>query len=339
MVCRPLRRLAPLVVAVLHVVATAAAGGTLLAERNEAVCQQIKEVHRLSDTQTARLRSVFVKSGYIGQGNPVITEHPMTPEQCREKVRGSGIEYANPFFEKICGGPYMAPLHDPKTEKPEDARVCIDQFEFPNVPCAYPVVWVRPIEAVEICATMGKRLCDAHEWEGACAGRLEPPDYDFELARGLAPGVAVSRLRSAHNRNAAPSKSWSYGPSDRRGVCATSSRKSRGCDGGGWTKCGSNTFPVGAFPQCVSALGVYDLNGNAAEHMNLPLREDQMASRGREYGYTEMKGSWFVFDAMHAHEDWCRWRAPYWHGTRVMDGHGHHNYHLGFRCCKTRAVP
>jgi hypothetical protein len=83
-------------------------------------------------------------------------------------------------------------------------------------------------------------------------------------------------------------------------------------------------------------LGVYDLNGNAAEHMNLPLSLDQMASSGsEELGYTEMKGSWFIFDTYRAHEDWCRWRAPFWHGTRVMDPQSHANYHLGFRCCKT----
>jgi hypothetical protein len=334
-----IRRLAPLVLALPFVLASGAAAGASLAERNEALFRQIQDVHRLTVAQTARIRAVFARSGFIGQGNPAITEHPMTPDQCREKIRGLGVEYGNPTFDTICGGPYMAPLYDPTTETPEDARVCIDQFEFPDVPCAYPVVWVRPIEAVEICEAMGKRLCDAHEWEGACAGRLGPPDYDFELARGLAPGVAVQRLRGVHNRKAASSKTWSYGPTYRTGVCGTSSRKSRGCDGGGWTKCGSNTFPAGAFPQCRSPLGVYDLNGNAAEHMNLPLREDQMASRGREHGYTEMKGSWFVFDAAYAHEDWCRWRAPFWHGTRVMDGRGHHNYHLGFRCCKTRALP
>src|ERR1051326_6912852 len=96
-----------------------------------------------------------------------------------------------------------------KPEKPENGRVCIDQFEFPDVPCAYPVVWVKPIEAVEICEAMGKRLCDAHEWEGACAGRLEPPDYDFDLGRGLPPGVAVERLRAAHNRKDGSSKTWS----------------------------------------------------------------------------------------------------------------------------------
>lgn len=339
MISRPFHRVAPFVLALPLAVASMAGGESLLAERNETLFGQIQETHRLTDAQMDRMRAVFAKAGVIGQGNPAVTEHPMTPEQCRERVREAGVESSPPRFERICGAPHMAPLYDPNTETLEDARVCIDQFEFPNVPCAYPVVWVRPIEAVEICETMGKRLCDAHEWEGACAGRLEPPDYDFELARGLAPGAAVSRLRSAHNRKAGASKTWSYGPSYQTGTCATTSRKSRGCDGGDWAKCGSNTFPVGAFPRCRSPLGVYDLNGNVAEHMNLPLRENEMASRGRDYGYTEMKGSWFVFDAVRAHEDWCRWRAPYWHGSRVMADKGHHNYHLGFRCCKARAAP
>ncbi len=72
--------------------------------------------------------------------------------------------------------------------------------------------------------------------------------------------------------------------------------------------------------------------------MNLPLDESQMASRGsRKLGVTEMKGSWFAFDDFRAHEDWCRWRAPYWHGTRVLDPKSHANYHLGFRCCKSLA--
>jgi hypothetical protein len=70
--------------------------------------------------------------------------------------------------------------------------------------------------------------------------------------------------------------------------------------------------------------------------MNLPLNEDQMASRGSTaLGFTEMKGRWFIFDTYRAHEDWCRWRAPFWHGSRVMDASSHSNYHLGFRCCKT----
>jgi formylglycine-generating enzyme required for sulfatase activity len=198
------------------------------------------------------------------------------------------------------------------------------------------VVWVKAREAALLCEAVGKRLCDAHEWECACAGALEAPDYRFDLAKGVPPATAIERMRAAHNRAEAPRRTWSYGPEYRKGVCATSSHKTPGCDGGGWSLCGSNTFPAGSFPACRSPLGVYDLNGNAAEHMNLPLEPGEMASRGsRELGYTEMKGSWFVFDEFRAHDDWCRWRAPFWHGSRVLDAHSHANYHLGFRCCKT----
>ena len=246
------------------------------------------------------------------------------------------VHYENATFERICGAKCMAPLYNPAVEKAEDARACIDQFEFPDIPCVYPVVWVRAREAALLCRAMGKRLCDAHEWEGACAGALLPPDYRFDLAKGVPPNVAIGRMREAHNRLYGSHQVWAYGSHYEKGICACSSFKTPGCDGGSWTGCGSNTFPAGSFPDCRSSLGVYDLHGNAAEHMNLPLNEGQMASRGSlELGYTEMKGSWFIFDTTYAHPDWCRWRAPFWHGSRVMDAGSHHNYHLGFRCCKT----
>ena len=305
-------------------------------QQNEILFRQLQAVHKLSDAQMSAIRKIFAKSGYIGQGNPQVARHPATPEDCEAKLKRLSVSYDNPTFEKICGGKYLAPLYDPARQKPEDAKVCIDQFEFPDIPCAYPVVWVKAREAAEICWAMGKRLCDAHEWEGACAGSLQPPDYNWELAKGLSANAAVERMRSVHNRADAPAKSWSYGPEYQRGICAASGQKTPGCNGGGWTGCGSNTFPGGDFPECRSPLQVYDLNGNAAEHMNLPLKAEQMSSLGsHELGYTEMKGSWFIFDTYRAHEDWCRWRAPYWHGSRVMDEHSHANYHLSFRCCKS----
>jgi formylglycine-generating enzyme required for sulfatase activity len=307
-----------------------------LHDQNETLFRQLQQVHGLSDAQMKAVRSIFTKSGYIGQGNPAITRHPVTPEACQDKLNGLGVSYENPRFEKICKGKYMAPLYDPSRQRPEDAVACIDQFEFPDIPCAYPVVWVKAREAAEICSAEGKRLCDAHEWEGACEGRLGEPDYRFDFAGTASPAEAIRRRRAAHNQTEGVRKTWSYGAAYRTGICGTSSQKSPDCAGDGWSKCGSNTFPDGTFPECRSPLQVYDLNGNAAEHMNLPLTESQMASRGsRELGYTEMKGSWFVFDKFRAHEDWCRWRAPFWHGSRVMDEHSHANYHLGFRCCKT----
>jgi len=307
-----------------------------LEKSNELLFSQIQQVHRLGAAQMQRLRSIFARSGFIGQGNPAITRHPVTPEQCQSNMPGGANAYANASFERICGGKYMAPLYDPRTQSPKDAKACIDQFEYPDIPCTYPVVWTKASEAAQICSAMGKRLCDAHEWEGACAGALEPPDYRFDLAAGVSANSAVGRMRAAHNGKYAPSQSWSYGPAYQRGVCAADSQKSATCPGGGYNKCGSNTYPTGSFAECKSALGVYDLNGNAAEHMNLPLRPDQMASRGStRLGVTEMKGSWFIFDKYRAHPDWCRWRAPFWHGTKVMSDASHANYHLGFRCCKT----
>lgn len=306
-------------------------GQSALDQQNALLFQQLEQVHKLTPAQLAAVKEIFARSGIIGQGNPAVTRHPMSVEECKARAPNGGRGYANPQFERICGAKYMAPLYDPRSERPQDATACIDQFEFPDIPCTYPVVWVRAREAAEICAAMGKRICDAHEWEGACAGALEPPDYRF----GIGPG-SVSSAASAHNNEYASSKSWAYGPAYRKGICAAASQKTPGCNGGSFSGCGSNTYPTGAFPDCHSTLGVYDQHGNAAEHMNLPLEPDQMASAGStKLGVTEMKGSWFIFDHYYAHQDWCRWRAPFWHGSRVMSSSSHSNYHLGFRCCKT----
>lgn len=305
-------------------------------EETETLLRRIGDVHELTAEQDAALRAVFASSRYIGQGNPAVTVHPATPAQCQARLDELGVTYENPRFEAICGAKYMAPLYDPATQTPEDANACIDMFEFPDIPCTYPVVWVRAREAAQMCAAIGRRLCDAHEWEGACAGSLQPPDYRFDLIEGLSPSAAAGRMRATHNAVYDADKVWAYGDEYRTGICAAASNKTAGCDGGGWGACGSNTYPTGMFPACRSPLGVYDQHGNAAEHMNLPLSREQMASNGSEtLGYTEMKGSWFIFDSFKAHEDSCRWRAPFWHGGEVMAPDSHHNYHLGFRCCKT----
>jgi formylglycine-generating enzyme required for sulfatase activity len=310
-----------------------------LAERNEAMFRQMQEVRGVSRAEIDRIRQIFAGSpnGWMGQGNPAVTRHPMTPEEAAARLGGSVAQvqqsYRNREYERICGEPFMVPLYDPATQSPRDATVCADMFEYPNIPMAYPVVWVRASEAAQLCAAEGKRIGDAHEWEGAAAGQLLPPDYPFDRVRGMGMSAAVNTMRSIHNqRYASTSGTYSIGQW-RSGVCATGSFKNASCNGGSFTGCGSNTYPAGSFPNCQSPLGVFDIDGNAAEHMNLPLAEDQMASRGStSLGVTEMKGSWFIWDTVRAHEHWARWRAPFWHGSRVMSGGSHRNYHLGFRC-------
>ena len=299
-----------------------------LDKNNEKMFREMQAARGLSSSEMSKIRRIFDGSRFIGQGNPAVTRHPMTPGQLKAKLGTDPKRYyRDRAFERICGEKYMAPLYDPSTESPRDAEVCVDMFEYPNVPGMYPVTWVRASEAAQLCWAEGKRIGDAHEWEGAAHGALTEPDYFF--------GMSVQAARARHNAKYSSSARYSIGKSWRAGVCATGSHKSGSCNGGSFTGCGSNTYPAGSFPNCKSPLGAYDLDGNAAEHMNLPMAPDQMASRGsRKLGVTEMKGSWFIWDTVRAHTHWSRWRAPYWHGSRVMSGHSHRNYHLGFRCFK-----
>ena len=181
------------------------AGVVSMREQNEPMLRRLQSVHHLSDAQMAEVRRIFTKSGYVGQGNPAVTKHPITTEGCQDKLAKLKVSYENPDFESICHAKYMAPLYDPSKQRPADAKACIDQFEFPDIPCDYPVVWVKAREAAEICEAEGKRLCDAHEWEGACDGSLEPPDYRFDLAKGVDTEAAVRRMRAAHNKASAAS--------------------------------------------------------------------------------------------------------------------------------------
>jgi hypothetical protein len=51
-----------------------------LKEKNEVLFGQLQEIHGLSEGQMDSIRTLFRESGYIGQGNPAIVKHPMTPD-------------------------------------------------------------------------------------------------------------------------------------------------------------------------------------------------------------------------------------------------------------------
>lgn len=293
-----------------------------LEEQRSRLFARMRSELGLDEAQLGAVQAVFAGSTVLGQGNPAISRHPMSRSECRRVRREAGV---TPASVPVCGAPGMVPLFDPEAgETAEDARVCIDQLEFPDIPCEYPVVQVRAREASLLCRAVGKRLCDAHEWEGACAGALHAADTEYEWAR--------LRGEASVHHNYVRKKVWAYGSEKNNALCATGSLITPGCPGGGWNKCGSNTYPAGAFPACQSRFGVFDQHGNAAEHMNLPIVPGDRAEHG-DGGFTEMKGSWFAFGSIEAHPDDCRWREPGWHETRVQSEASHLNYHLGFRCC------
>lgn len=293
-----------------------------LDEQRAILLRRMQKYFAYSDETVAAVRKLFEASPIMGQGNPEMTEHPMSRAECFRIRDEAGLSYLD---HPVCGKRNMVPLYKVKEgEKEEDARICVDQYEFPNMPCEYPVVHVSAREAALLCKALGKRLCDAHEWEGGCAGYLRDPKDEYAFGR------TRKDMKAIHNNNR--DVLWAYGKEKNHALCGTGSRKNEECTGGGYRKCGSNTYPAGAFPKCVSPLNVFDQHGNAAEHMNYAMKPEQLASRGG-IGVTEMKGSWFIFQRYEAHEDDCHWRAPDWHATDVMSPYSHSNYHLGFRCC------
>lgn len=298
---------------------------TTLREQREALFERMSVMLGYDDATMGRVRAIFDRSVVLGQGNPESTEYAMTRKECRERREAAKLVDVD---DPRCGAAFMVPAYDPSSgQTPADAKLCVDRYEFPNIPCEHPVTFVTAREAAELCQAVGKRLCDAHEWEGACAGAVLPPERDYAWGKG-------PRKEQKHRHNADREIRWAYGATKDHAKCATNSVKSKKCTAsGGFKHCGSNTYPAGSFPECVSPFGVYDLHGNAAEHMNLPLKAEELASRGG-MGETEMKGSWFIFTKYQAHDDDCRWRAPDWHVTKVMSPKSHLNYHLGFRCCK-----
>ncbi len=291
---------------------------------------KIAATNQMTPEAKKNLEATIAKAPTLTQGNPKVSQHPISSESCnKDPVK------QDPEFLKVCQAPFMAPIYQDQGKAGRKAVACIDQFEFPNLPCEYPLVWVSPKEAAQICEAMDKRLCDASEWEAGCAGEDLVDRYVFEDGK-----IDAIHKKQRQKFNKGRKEVWGYGSKASATVCATGSGKSPKCDQaltsgkGVYQECGSNTYPTGAFKDCKSKTGVYDLHGNAAEHMNLATNADELTRNGGT-GYTEMKGSWFVFNKIKAHPDDCYWRAPFWHGSKVNIEKGHRNYHLSFRCCKT----
>lgn len=330
------------------------------AKESESFADKVIEDNQVTGAAAQTLKSILTKSyntRNIGtedlkavQG-PNQSWHPASREQCVQEVLDTGIIQQNTKYQEICGAPWMSPV--PGADgKIESAKTCIDQFEFPNKPCEYPVVWVPASEAQKICESVGKRACNSHEWEGACSGATDETDpYLF----------GITNLKSRRNQyNANRKIVWAYqwNPDlaqveDTREICGVYSEhdpdfadyllgkasqyfnsigKSQACHSGSdYKTCGTNTWPAGYKHRCRSKYDVYDLHGNVAEVVNFPRSPSGLAEVGNT-DRTERKGSFFVYRS--GYPDDCRVRQPYEHFNNYStDTHSY--YQEGFRCCKT----
>lgn len=121
--------------------------------------------------------------------------------------------------------------------------VCMDRFEYPNEPGAYPWILATFREAEAVCGRAGKRLCTETEWTFACEGEEARP-YPYGWERDAEACVVD-----------APFRPW-----DASALAARASTRARDELDRLWQGEAS-----GARPRCQSPFGVHDLTGNVDE--------------------------------------------------------------------------
>jgi hypothetical protein len=331
-----------------------------LARESEEFADKVIREHGLSGAGAAALKKTLMSMAAtrnIGTEDPRAifgtnhAVHPASRQACVDRALKTGLIRPNQAFERICGAKWMAPIPNEKGASPASAKVCIDQFEFPDLPCEYPIVWSTAPLANQICQAMGKRVCNSHEWEGGCAGYMDSKNpYLFNLS-------SLAERRSVYNHNR--EKIWAFSSNSETAgkssgqICAVYSAndpdidpqlrgrlgefftpigKSPACQqtSSDYANCGSHTWPAGFKHLCHSSNEVYDMHGNVAEVVSFPASPDEVA-RGTRTGHTERKGSFFV--PRGNYPDDCRVRQPYEHfGVFAVDKMSF--YQEGFRCCK-----
>lgn len=177
------------------------------------------------------------------------------------------------------------------------APVCIDRYEFPNRVGVLPRTHVSWDEAAGICGNQGKRLCTSTEWTRACSG----PAVPGVEPRAYAYGAELDPLRCNTPRD----------------------------DSGPLPGQPAPLAESGAFDQCRSPEGVFDLNGNVSEWVS-DAWTDADGPLMRSKDQPDVTGAARV---VRGGTMWSR--TPY--GQSCASSHGHAGGSRfnddGFRCC------
>lgn len=170
-----------------------------------------------------------------------------------------------------------------------------ERLEAVSAPGQVPQAYISMNEAKAACDRSGKRLCSTAEFLDACAGNSRRPLRTYPYGSAEEPNAcnvdqAGSPTMLLH---AGRRKRDSYWMNDPR-----------------INQLGGTVAPTGAFEQCVSADGVYDLVGNLLEW----TQGDRPLLMGGYY-----------LDS-HENGDGCRY-------VTMRHGADYHDYSTGFRCC------
>ena len=156
-----------------------------------------------------------------------------------------------------------------------------------------PQAYVSGAEALAACTNAGKRLCEPVEWRAACGGSQ---GYAF-------PYGPIRVAKKCHDTGVAPMLVY-YASSLPRGFDGNEHNDPR------LDQLADTIGKTGAFPECVTDEGVYDMVGNLDEWTGDPSGTFQ--------------GGYWLDTSQHG--DGCAYRT-------IAHDFGYHDYSLGFRCC------
>ena len=162
-----------------------------------------------------------------------------------------------------------------------------------------PQGYISGDEAAAACAASGKRLCTSDEWLAACQG---PEGWTWPYGDTYLDGACNDTYGGGH-----PVIDC-FGTSD--GIWDMEHMNDPGINQQDGT-----VAPTGAYAECVSAWGVYDLHGNLHEWVS----DADGTFRGGFYADAELNGPGCLY-------------ATTAHST------DYHDYSTGFRCCAERGA-
>jgi formylglycine-generating enzyme required for sulfatase activity len=174
---------------------------------------------------------------------------------------------------------------------------CIDRFEYPNEPGQMPWVLTSWLQAKSLCSKQGKRLCTEDEFNFACEGpEMLPYSYGYERSS------ETCNIDKPYER---PDLSRAMLTYEKCLVDERCSLELKRLD---------QRHAIGARMTCTSWAGVFDINGNVNEWVELPGKKAPHRSG--------LKGGWWG-----PVRSRCR-------PTVTFHKEFDYGYEAGFRCCK-----
>ena len=175
----------------------------------------------------------------------------------------------------------------------------LDAGELRAVPAAgvFPQGYISQVQATEACVAAGKRLCTFDEWTSACRGR---PEHDYVYPYG-----DTYEAGRCNEGKESPIVVL-FGPSPTYSAAELNDPRCDQLEGG--------LAQGGAYAQCESAYGAFDMHGNLHEWI-----DDTTAT-----GDGVFLGGYFV-DA--------KLNGPGCTYATTAHAKTYHDYSTGFRCC------